>query len=67
MASCEIPDVSRCPLCDCDCELHEGFDIDCESTTAMITCTACPIVFGPIYPDDIADVVKFVKRWNDRE
>ena len=62
-----IPEVKRCPLCDCDAELHEGFDIDCESTTALITCTACPVNYGPIYPDTKADVVEFVERWNRRD
>ena len=61
-----IPEVKRCPLCDCDARLHEGFDIDCESTTAIITCTACAVSFGPMYPDAKADVVKFVERWNER-
>lgn len=63
----EIPDLLRCPLCESNAELEFGFDTDLESTTATIVCSACPIQFGPSYPDTKADLVKFVIMWNDRK
>ncbi len=59
--------LALCPLCDARVKLIEGFDIDCESTTAVIECTACPLWFGPHYPDNKHDVVRFIGRWNTRK
>jgi len=55
-----------CPFCGGNARIEEGFDIDCESTTATIYCTGCEAMFGPEYPDDIGDVVEFMGRWNNR-
>lgn len=58
--------LKPCPLCNSPVAIREGFDVDCESTTAVIECTACPLWYGPDYPDDKKDVVKFIGRWNTR-
>lgn len=59
--------LKPCPLCEGRVELQEGFDVDCESTTAVIECTECSLWFGPEYPDTAADVVRFIGRWNTRK
>lgn len=71
VCKCDI-DISSiplqpCPLCDSLVRLKEGFDIDCESTTAVISCTACPLEYGPHYPNNKHDVVRFIVRWNTRK
>lgn len=58
--------LKPCPLCNGPVELVEGFDVDCESTTAKIGCLDCEIEFGPHYSDDKQDVVRFIGRWNNR-
>ena len=55
-----------CPFCGGNARIEEGFDVDCESTTATIYCEGCEAMFGPEYPDDIEDVVEFMGRWNNR-
>jgi hypothetical protein len=64
----DIPSIHLhgCPLCGATANIYEGFDIDCESTTATIECTKCPIMFGPMYPDTKHDVVRMIERWNKR-
>lgn len=65
----DIPSMPlyNCPLCEAEAKIREGFDIDCESTTATIECTECFIQFGPIYPDTKHDVVKLIRKWNTRK
>ncbi len=58
--------LKACPLCDSVVQLKEGFDIDCESTMGVISCTACPLEYGPLYPNNKHDVVRFIARWNTR-
>lgn len=55
-----------CPFCNGDAKIEEGFDIDCESTTAAIFCEDCKATIGPQYPDNIQDVVKLIDQWNTR-
>ena len=59
--------IYNCPLCGTKAKILEGFDIDCESTTATIECTECLIQFGPVYPDTKHDVVKLIRKWNTRK
>jgi len=59
--------LKLCPLCDSRVELREGFDVDCESTTAVIECTECQLWFGPHYPNNKHDVVRLIDRWNTRK
>jgi transcription elongation factor Elf1 len=55
-----------CPFCGSKAEVKQGFDIDCESTTAVIECLDCVCSYGPIYPDDEQDVLDLVFDWNER-
>lgn len=59
--------LEHCPLCDSIARIREGFDIDCESTTAVIECTTCPLWFGPHYSNNKHDVVRFIGIWNTRK
>lgn len=60
--------INNVTLRPCSCggkaKIEQGFDVDCESTTATIFCEKCDIEFGPEYPNNINDVVEFMESWN---
>ena len=55
-----------CPFCGHNAAINEGFDIDCESTTAWISCSFCDAKYGPIYPDSKQEVIDWAQEWNAR-
>lgn len=55
-----------CPFCGVSPLLEQSFDIDCESTTAWITCEGCDCKYGPLYPDTKQDVIDWMEGWNKR-
>ena len=55
-----------CPFCGHRASVKEGFDIDCESTIAWISCSGCDAKYGPFYPDSKQDVIDWAESWNNR-
>jgi|688.fasta_scaffold10512_9 Lar family restriction alleviation protein len=66
-ASSNFENLLPCPFCGNNAELQELFDIDTESTQALIACNSCEAKFGPIYPDSQEDVQYLIEDWNTRK
>lgn len=66
----ESKDLSEIAILPCLCggsaSLIDGFDVDCESSTAEVCCDECGSSSGEIYPNTIDDVRKLVEQWNTR-
>lgn len=62
----ELPDLLPCPFCGSTARWVEGFDIDCESTTATIVCDCCSAKSGVFYPDNRDELPAMASEWNNR-
>jgi transcription elongation factor Elf1 len=60
----EFEELWNCPNCRGEIVLSQSFDVDCQSTTALIECSECNYKFGPMYPNTKQDVIEWIQEWN---